>query len=160
MYWLVMLLWPDRDHDGISARNDKCPSDAEDRDGFEDWDGCPELDNDADGRGDSIDQCPNVPEDEDGDRDQDGCPEDPLPVELDWDGDHIPNDQDKCPREAEDLRWSDTRALDGCPDPDWDDDGVLNPVDQCPYQAETRNGYHDADGCPDQAPLWKDPALE
>ncbi|MCX7725537.1 MAG: DUF5723 family protein, partial [Chitinispirillaceae bacterium] len=35
----------DKDKDGIRDRDDKCPIDPEDKDGFEDEDGCPELDN-------------------------------------------------------------------------------------------------------------------
>ena len=38
---------------------DKCPSEVEDVDGFEDEDGCPELDNDRDGIADYQDTRPD-----------------------------------------------------------------------------------------------------
>jgi outer membrane protein OmpA-like peptidoglycan-associated protein len=40
---------PDADGDGIPDAWDQCPQEAEDRDGFEDSDGCPDPDNDGDG---------------------------------------------------------------------------------------------------------------
>ena len=51
----------DRDGDGIVDDLDKCPDDPEDRDGFQDEDGCPDPDNDGDGILDKNDQCPNDP---------------------------------------------------------------------------------------------------
>jgi hypothetical protein len=51
----------DRDGDGIPDDLDKCPDAPEDRDGFEDEDGCPDPDNDQDGIPDIRDQCPNDP---------------------------------------------------------------------------------------------------
>ena len=62
----------DSDSDGIADKEDKCPSEAEDFDGFEDGDGCPEPDNDHDGILDDDDECPDDPEEPGGDRD--GCP--------------------------------------------------------------------------------------
>ncbi|MEB2324124.1 MAG: hypothetical protein OZ921_16545, partial [Sorangiineae bacterium] len=56
----------DRDRDGIRDSLDRCPDDPEDRDGFEDEDGCPDPDNDRDGIPDAKDRCPNEPEDRDG----------------------------------------------------------------------------------------------
>ena len=53
----------DRDHDGVYDINDKCPDQPEDRDGFQDSDGCPDPDNDADGIPDASDKCPNEAED-------------------------------------------------------------------------------------------------
>jgi hypothetical protein len=53
---------PDNDKDGILDVNDKCPNDPEDKDGFEDADGCPDPDNDKDGILDVNDKCPNEPE--------------------------------------------------------------------------------------------------
>src|SRR3569623_412192 len=53
---------PDTDHDGIPDRLDKCPEQPEDKDGFEDADGCPELDNDLDGVPDAKDKSTNEPE--------------------------------------------------------------------------------------------------
>ena len=75
-------------------RADKCPTEPEDKDGFQDDDGCPELDNDGDGIPDAADKCPNEPEDKDGFQDDDGCPE------PDNDGDGIPDASDKLPERA------------------------------------------------------------
>lgn len=63
----------DRDGDGIPDERDLCPEAAEDRDAFEDHDGCPELDNDRDGIPDREDKCPNEPETKNGFEDEDGC---------------------------------------------------------------------------------------
>lgn len=65
----------DSDQDGLSDKIDACPLDAEDPDGFEDADGCPELDNDKDGIADATDTCPLAAEDVDGWEDSDGCPD-------------------------------------------------------------------------------------
>lgn len=65
----------DRDHDGVRDGQDACWRAAEDRDGVDDWDGCPELDDDGDGILDAVDACPRQAEDLDGYRDADGCPE-------------------------------------------------------------------------------------
>ena len=75
----------DRDGDGIPDDIDKCPDEPEDKDGFEDSDGCPDPDNDRDGVPDVQDACPNVP----GLREFDGCP--------DRDKDDVPDNVDKCP---------------------------------------------------------------
>ncbi len=66
---------PDADDDGIEDDLDKCPQRAEDKDGFEDSDGCPELDNDNDGVIDGLDQCQGKPETKNGFQDDDGCPD-------------------------------------------------------------------------------------
>jgi len=68
----------DTDADGIPDERDACPSEAEDKDGFEDTDGCPDLDNDHDRNVDAEDKCPNEPETYNGIDDDDGCP-DPNP---------------------------------------------------------------------------------
>jgi len=65
----------DRDGDGVPDSDDQCPDDPEDRDAFQDTDGCPDPDNDADGIPDTDDKCPNEPEDVDGSQDDDGCPD-------------------------------------------------------------------------------------
>ncbi len=62
----------DRDGDGILDKDDDCPDSAEDADGFQDEDGCPEVDNDGDGILDEEDKCPSLPEEKGGDGD--GCP--------------------------------------------------------------------------------------
>ena len=64
----------DSDHDGIIDANDDCPNEAEDRDGFEDGDGCPDYDNDKDGIPDEDDECPNV-RGEKRSGDGNGCPD-------------------------------------------------------------------------------------
>ncbi len=161
----------DSDGDGIVDGVDLCPMEAEDRDGFEDVDGCPDLDNDADGVADGVDGAPDVsgfgacreaPEDADGFEDQDGCPD------LDNDGDGVPDVRDGavddkgfggCRDVAEDLDGFVDE--DGCPEVDNDGDGVPDLLDGavdasgfggCRDAAETVNEYRDEDGCPDDAP--------
>ncbi len=65
----------DKDGDAIATKDDLCPNDAEDKDGFEDEDGCPEPDNDKDRIVDKNDKCPNEPETYNGFDDDDGCPD-------------------------------------------------------------------------------------
>jgi len=65
----------DSDHDGIPDEEDRCPLSAEDRDGFEDDDGCPDLDNDGDDIPDTQDRCPLEAETLNGVDDEDGCPD-------------------------------------------------------------------------------------
>ncbi len=75
----------DTDGDGIDDENDKCPADKEDKDLFEDKDGCPDPDNDGDGVPDATDDCPDEPENKDGVDDEDGCPEPPpkiAPIDM------------------------------------------------------------------------------
>jgi OOP family OmpA-OmpF porin len=134
----------DRDGDGIPDNIDKCPDQPEDFDGFQDEDGCPDLDNDGDGIPDALDKCPNEPEDKDGFQDEDGCPD------PDNDGDGIPDVLDKCPNEPEDKDGF--QDEDGCPDPDNDGDGIPDVRDKCPNEPETFNNYQDEDGCPDEVP--------
>jgi OmpA-OmpF porin, OOP family len=82
---------PDTDGDGIPDSRDACRLEPEDKDGYLDEDGCPELDNDADGIPDSLDHCPNDPEDPDGFEDEDGCPD------KDNDQDGLLDVDDQCP---------------------------------------------------------------
>jgi hypothetical protein len=65
----------DRDGDGVPDVRDRCPDEPEDCDGFEDEDGCPDLDNDRDRILDTCDVCPNDPETYNGWGDRDGCPD-------------------------------------------------------------------------------------
>jgi outer membrane protein OmpA-like peptidoglycan-associated protein len=65
----------DRDGDGIPDDKDKCPDRPEDFDGFEDADGCPDIDNDGDHVLDIADKCPLQPETMNGFEDDDGCPD-------------------------------------------------------------------------------------
>lgn len=156
----------DTDNDTILDEQDVCPQQAEDVDGFEDEDGCPDADNDQDTMIDTVDRCPNKygppdnngcplgdldsdgindksdlcpsqAEDFDFDRDNDGCPD------LDTDGDGIDDDKDACPKDAEDKDGN--QDTDGCPDTDNDDDGVTDAMDACPKQA----GPVETRGCPD-----------
>ena len=165
----------DRDKDGIPNGADLCAEEAEDVDGFEDNDGCPDPDNDKDGVCDSwvaekglsakfksvcsgSDKCVDVPEDKDGFEDEDGCPEE------DNDKDGIPDKFDKCPVDAEDKDGF--QDNDGCPDVDNDADGVCDEwvakqklsdkyksvcvgADKCPNDKEDKDGFEDTDGCPD-----------
>jgi outer membrane protein OmpA-like peptidoglycan-associated protein len=98
----------DTDGDGIVDRLDKCPTEPEDKDGFEDEDGCPDPDNDKDGVPDVTDKCPLDPEDKDGFEDEDGCPD------PDNDKDGFLDGVDKCPNEAE--VFNGFQDDDGCPD--------------------------------------------
>jgi outer membrane protein OmpA-like peptidoglycan-associated protein len=149
----------DRDGDGIPDSADRCPDQAEDKDGFEDADGCPDPDNDQDGvldaddrcinapglaalhgcpdsDGDGIadadDKCPNEPEDKDGFEDGDGCPE------LDNDKDGVPDLADTCPLKPGPAENQ------GCPDTDRDGDTVVDRLDNCPDQI----GPPENQGCP------------
>lgn len=139
----------DSDNDGIPDSEDACPSNAEDYDGYQDDDGCPDRDNDGDKIIDSKDNCPNEREDFDGFQDDDGCPE------LDNDNDGIPDVLDKCPNQPENFNGFEDN--DGCPDiltnlksmKDSDNDGFPDELDKCPEIAETLNGFQDDDGCPD-----------
>lgn len=65
----------DRDQDGIPDARDACPDQPEDKNRFEDDDGCPEPDQDGDGIVDACDHCPSEPEDYGCGGDLDGCPE-------------------------------------------------------------------------------------
>jgi outer membrane protein OmpA-like peptidoglycan-associated protein len=148
----------DSDDDGIPNKFDECKNDPEDKDGFQDNDGCPDPDNDADGvcdpwvaeKGQSAkfaaqckgsDKCVEVPEDKDGFQDDDGCPD------PDNDKDGIPDTKDKCPNAAEDMDGFEDN--DGCPDLDNDKDGVPDTQDKCAAEAEDKDGFEDDDGCPD-----------
>jgi len=106
----------DTDGDGIPDRLDLCPNEPEDRDGFQDEDGCPDLDNDGDGVPDAIDACPNNP----GPPENRGCPV------TDRDGDGVPDSEDRCP----DVPGP--RENQGCPDVDRDHDGIPDRLDRCP----------------------------
>ena len=65
----------DRDADGLKDDVDQCPDEPEDKDGFEDEDGCPDPDNDKDRIPDKDDRCPNEPETYNNVEDEDGCPD-------------------------------------------------------------------------------------
>jgi hypothetical protein len=133
----------DRDHDGVDDDRDECPDLAEDRDGIQDEDGCPEDDADGDGVLDTEDACPLVPGVWWNDRRRNGCPA------PDTDGDGVPDPVDACPA-VKGVR-SDDPKKNGCPPSaqDRDADGIPDDADKCPEQAEDRDGKDDFDGCPD-----------
>jgi len=159
----------DRDGDGVADRDDKCPDQREDKDGFQDTDGCPDPDNDNDGIADALDKCPNEAETINGYLDDDGCPDEapkkveapPLPTmkcadgteskpgeKCDSDHDGLTDDADGCPMQAEDKDG--IADEDGCPEKDADEDGVGDQEDKCPLVAETIDGVDDSDGCPEE----------
>jgi outer membrane protein OmpA-like peptidoglycan-associated protein len=121
----------DGDHDGVLDLVDKCPTDPGVIPG-----GCP-ADTDQDGVLDRDDYCPReagaAPK---------GCP---LPPDPDPDKDGVPLPCDTCPEEK-------GVKPDGCPIRDTDGDGILDDKDKCVKEAETKNGFEDDDGCPDQIP--------
>jgi OOP family OmpA-OmpF porin len=131
----------DMDKDGIPDDVDQCPEIAEDRDGYEDADGCPDVDDDDDGIVDREDACPRVPGSPSTDPRKNGCPG------ADADGDGVPDATDACPR----LRGlaNDDPKKNGCPTGDRDGDGIPDYLDKCPDQPEDMDGFQDADGCPD-----------
>jgi outer membrane protein OmpA-like peptidoglycan-associated protein len=127
---------PDTDGDGILDTSDACPKDAEDKDGFQDDDGCPDLDNDGDGVPDATDKCIDQPEDLDQFEDTDGCPD------PDNDADGRLDADDRCPNQAEDI--DNFEDEDGCADLDNDNDSVPDTADACPMEP----GTVEEKGCP------------
>lgn len=94
----------------------------------------PDPDRDDDGFRNEVDGCPDTPGVE-----PDGCPP------KDRDRDRFWDHQDECP----DVPGV---APDGCPPPDTDGDGIIDPKDKCVDVPETKNGFEDQDGCPDEVP--------
>ncbi len=180
----VPILWGkgprDRDHDGVSDRKDKCPTEP----GTWENHGCPPnkkvevkkpapvvADRDKDGVPDALDSCPDVPglaklhgcpdSDHDGIADKwDRCPHDSGLAIFngcpDKDADGIPDIDDKCPT------LPGTKEHHGCPDTDGD--GVFDDVDLCPTVAgpiENHGcpwGDRDKDGVPDNIDQCPDQA--
>ena len=119
----------DTDGDGFVDPVDKCvnePGVAPD--------GCPIRDKDGDGFLDPDDKCIDEP----------GVAPDGCPI-RDKDGDGFLDPDDKCIDEP-------GVAPDGCPIRDTDGDGIFDDVDQCIEKPETKNGFEDGDGCPDEVP--------
>ena len=125
-----------------------CMNVAEDADGFDSMDGCPDPDNDGDG----------ILDVDDGFRSADGT----LSVAVGYPG------FGDCMNEAEDLDGFEDE--DGCPDPDNDRDGIADASDghraedgsvmrdpdhlmngDCANLPEVVNGVDDGDGCPDES---------
>lgn len=150
----------DTDGDGVVDASDRCRTEPEDRDDFEDEDGCADRDNDQDGVPDATDRCPNDPEDADNFQDEDGC------ADADNDGDTVDDVDDECPSTASGDHPDEARR--GCPIPDTDRDGVLDPDDRCvdiaqgPRPDPTRGGCplpdRDGDGVADAADQCPDDA--
>ncbi|WP_254614900.1 OmpA family protein [Myxococcus sp. CA056] len=122
----------DSDGDNVPDVRDRCPNEAEDKDGFQDSDGCPDPDNDGDGVVDGEDSCPDVK----GLKERKGCPE------VDTDGDGITDEFDKCPDKPG------PKDYDGCPDTDGDE--VPDNEDDCPEQF----GPPENNGCPFDSPPY------
>jgi outer membrane protein OmpA-like peptidoglycan-associated protein len=91
----------DRDDDGVIDSVDGCPDQREDRDLFQDADGCLDADNDGDGIDDPQDACPREAEDRDGTEDGDGCPEP--------DAEGVPEARDRC------AAGPGSASIQGCP---------------------------------------------
>src|SRR4029079_7120689 len=87
---------------------------------------------DGDTVADPDDKCPEV-----AGAKPDGCP-------PDSDGDGVADPDDEVIDVAGD-------PPDGCP-PDADADRIPDATDECIRKPETRNGYEDEDGCPDEVP--------
>jgi outer membrane protein OmpA-like peptidoglycan-associated protein len=103
----------DQDGDGLVDTLDACPIDAEDFDGLEDTDGCPEVDADGDGVLDEEDTCPLKEEDHDDFESADGCPD------PDNDADGVLDVEDQCPLVAG------TPQAQGCDGAMFDEAGLL-----------------------------------
>ncbi len=80
-------------------------------------------------------------------------PREAVAPDADFDG--VPDSKDQCPNE------SGLAVNGGCPafrtmgpivNKDADGDGIEDEQDKCPKEPETKNGYHDEDGCPDEIP--------
>ncbi|NMO21678.1 OmpA family protein [Pyxidicoccus fallax] len=122
----------DSDGDGVPDVRDRCPTEAEDVDGFQDNDGCMDPDNDGDGIVDGEDGCVM----EKGPKERKGCPE------KDSDGDGVTDDFDKCPDKPG------PKDYDGCPDSDGDE--VPDNEDDCPDMF----GPPENNGCPFDSPPY------
>lgn len=125
----------DSDGDGVPDVRDRCPTVAEDKDGFQDSDGCPDPDNDGDGIVDGEDPCPDAK----GPKERKGCP---VEEDKDSDGDGVIDRLDKCPTKPG------PKDYDGCPDTDGDE--VPDGEDDCPELA----GPPENNGCPYDSPPY------
>jgi len=170
--------WKDSDGDGIGDKLDKCPKLKEDFDGFEDEDGCPEIDNDEDtlpdlvetNTGVYIDATDTGTDPNSYDSDDDGLNDfDEIsiyksnPNMPDTDGDLL-NDGEEVNRyytnpvlvDTDDDGFNDHDEVNiyntDPANPDTDGDGVTDANDKCPIEPENYNGFKDDDGCPDSKP--------
>ena len=161
--------------EGTDAMGRSCITIPEDRDGFEDDDGCPDPDNDDDGIPDDHRQVPErgrgqgrlrgrrrlpgsrqrqgrhpghqgrLPERRRGHRRPSA--EGRLPRPTTTTATASPTRIDKCPNEPRTATAS--RTTTAAPTPDNDDDGIPDDLDKCPNDAEDKDGFEDEDGCPD-----------
>ncbi len=166
----------DDDHDGLLRADDVCPDAAEDVDGFEDGDGCPDPDNDGDGIADGPDRCPFEAELKNGIRDDDGCPEDKATAQRYHQTRYAKKQKEEVallPDDATRIAAQKPATkpvpqedqLNVLPEPvplapnalppltsngDDDRDGIMRAADVCPERAEDFDGFEDSDGCPDE----------
>lgn len=124
----VVVQDTDSDKDGVSDKNDKCPTTSN---GVKvDANGCA-LDSDNDGVADYADKCLTTPN---------GVKVDVNGCALDSDSDGVADYLDICPHSAQGAKVDGN----GC-EFDGDKDGVLDSVDKCP---STASGVQvDANGC-------------
>ncbi len=161
----------DRDRDAFGDKEDLCPGEKEDVDGFLDADGCPDVDNDGDTILDVDDACPDEPETVNDFEDEDGCPDEldpvavasgevpllgdigePLPAEPpiedlpleDIPLDEVPLEEPPLEEPPLELPPAEEHATDK------DGDGIADDEDPCPLYAEDLDGFEDGDGCPDE----------
>jgi len=118
---------PDDDNDGLPDVNDLCPLLAEDFDGFQDSDGCPDPDNDLDGICDPGQSSPS-------------CTGSDMGKTAFFPAGHVHSDPATidCRNMPEDLDGF--KDSDGCPEPDNDNDGFPDAVDQCPGTDDVAGG--------------------
>jgi len=151
----------DTDGDGIFDDVDLCIAQAENINGLNDFDGCPDviplsaIDDDNDLIFADVDVCPLEPETYNNYQDGDGCP-DEVPV-IDSDGDGIQDEIDLCPNTGFNVEVDN----DGCVLPvitanDTDGDGYVNfianptnleagTLDYCPNQFDEGEDVAGAD---------------
>ena len=68
-------------------------------------------------------------------------------VAEDSDKDGMPDKEDLCPHEPEDV--DNFQDMDGCPEIDNDGDSIADALDKCPIEQEDRDSFQDDDGCPE-----------
>ncbi|MBI2391369.1 MAG: transporter [Deltaproteobacteria bacterium] len=95
------------------------------------------IDDDHDGVADEVDECPGLPEDGHGKKPRDGCP--------DYEGEETSELSPAGPVEEPTPEPTPPPVASA----DADADGIADELDKCPDQPETKNGYEDDDGCPE-----------
>lgn len=125
-------VWLTNDKKQEDGRTIDCRNEPEDMDGFEDEDGCPDLDNDRDTILDTNDKCPLDPEDFDQFEDEDGCPDKDNDKDGVLDAAELKINPDKT------YVWTNN------------DHKFENGVEvDCRNLPEDFDGVEDEDGCPD-----------